>query len=424
MGTSLQPVRVEELLGQLHSPWFWRRWRAVRGLRQFPEPRVVEAVCSALDDPVWWVQRQAVVTLGELGGEQAVEALCRLLLAPSRDLPLRYEAAQALGRWGNERAVGPLCATLKARSPRLRRAAAEALGRLWERRAVSPLTATLREVRGLAHRLSAGPKTLQAEPALQRLQGQLRRAAQELVRSKGYAAEQTLNQQVRRALCAALKEPSLRVRNSVILALGSLGDAQTIEPLMKLYQAPEGNHHRVELRDALQRTIEQVAQAPTEGDLDPLLQVLSLRVAYVQEVARDGLLRLVEQLRQGEPEWATPPLVKMLGTPDDVLRLRVVQALARVGDHRALGPLETQLRLWSNVTAPEVKTAAAAALEAIRQRVGAHTGRELSRARPPREWPLSDAALSRAEPAPAEQRLTGTEEEATEQITLSPENEG
>ncbi|HIE50772.1 MAG TPA: hypothetical protein EYP85_03355, partial [Armatimonadetes bacterium] len=44
MGTSLQPVRVEELLGQLHSPWFWRRWRAVRGLRQFPEPRVVEAV--------------------------------------------------------------------------------------------------------------------------------------------------------------------------------------------------------------------------------------------------------------------------------------------------------------------------------------------------------------------------------------------
>lgn len=410
------PATVDELLEQVRSPWPVASWRAARALRSHRDERIVPALRQALRSPWGFVRREALDSLAEIGGEEAIDLLIQVL---QRGGGLRPRAARALGQCGDERAAWALCETLEGNySLSLRSAAAHALGQLWERRAVNPLTAACRDVQALARRLAAQEQCL-ATTSLARLLEVLPETIRELQGSEAYAQERELRQRVVEVLCREV-EASWSVKSTMeaIQALGSLGEAGALPTLKEaLAEKPESLPRRQAAVAAMARIVETLASAPELADLEPLLVAWHVPDKRLHEATRKALLNLILELQRAPSADATPRLLQLLGVHDSSLRLRAVQALGQVGDGRALGALEVETHLLSNVTAPEIKVAALEAIAAIESRIGRFSGRELSRAHQTASPGATDLSLSLAD-QPEE-----VEEELAEQLTEPVEEE-
>lgn len=141
------------------------------------------------------------------GAPDAVEPLIAVLTG-TIDEDTRKAAAWALGWYHDARAVGPLIAALKDMNQAVRNKAAEALGRIRDVRAVGPLSATLK-LSNQEH----GVFTVDATVATEAL-GDIGAPAVE-------------------ALIAALKGgDTYEKRSAAAKALGYIGDARAVEPLI------------------------------------------------------------------------------------------------------------------------------------------------------------------------------------------------
>jgi len=213
---------VEPLIGMLSDDHLWVRTGAVEALGEFGDKQAVEPLIRALGDEAQEVRKSAAEALGKIG-KPAVEPL--IVALGDEDERVRESAAEALGEIGDERAVEPLIKALRDEDESVREFAVGALGKIGDERAVEPLIEALgdkenrKDAAGALDKLGWVPET----------DGQ--RAAY-LIAGKDWESLVELGGGAVEHLIGALSE-GWRVRKDAVEALGNIGDARAVEPLIK-----------------------------------------------------------------------------------------------------------------------------------------------------------------------------------------------
>jgi HEAT repeat protein len=157
--------------------------------------------------------------------------------------------------------------------------------------------------------------------ALRAADGERRTAAAEALAALGPPAVP--------ALVVALRDPDAGVRAGAAYALGKIGDARAVEPIMALVEDRDPSLRSVaaralgRLRDS--RAVTALTRALEDGHVNVRLQAA-------------GSLREI-----GGPS-AVSPLIEALEDPDARVRLQAALALSTLGDGRAVEPLIQRLR--------------------------------------------------------------------------------
>jgi HEAT repeat protein len=173
---------------------------------------------ACIEDGDWHVRSDAARALGEVGDTRSVETLIRAL--EDRESSVRYYAAGALGKIGDARSVEPLIRALEDSGETFRSNAAEALGEIGDARSVEPLIAALDR-----WCYETGKKGF-AYTALCSEWG----ALHALVKLGSPAVE---------PLHLALSSGrSINLRTFAARALGQIGDARSVEPLIGALEDP------------------------------------------------------------------------------------------------------------------------------------------------------------------------------------------
>lgn len=335
------------------------------------DPSVVPVLAAALKDEDQGVRLAAAQTLGPRADRQAVEPLLTLL-ATERAEPLRTAAIDALGATGDPRAVEPVVGWLCREKTDLSQSAvlvaALSLRAVGDARAAGLLLSAL----------SARDPHARARAALALgvLDGSPKAVAL-LVKEHGPAwycrdapwpGQRISDPRIVPRLISALQEEDAEVLLNAAVALGMVGDAQAVEPLVALLK----RERNVRVREAVVGSLGMIGGAPAKAALVRATEDSSPRV----------LLRAVDALREVKDPRAFEALTGALGrlqspgpspagaaaaqddpaaSPERVHKA-ILEALAAGGDPRAVDTLVASLGHKS----PQVRESAAQALGALR----------------------------------------------------------
>ncbi len=294
--------------------------------------RATPALLNALDDPDANVRFHAIEALGRLRAAGAVEQLGQLLA--SGDFFLIFPALEALSRIGEARVASQVVPLLA--DPLLRAAAVTTLGAVGQTEVVEPLAALLDEPQAPVNEIAAAltavydrydsqfgegthiaDRTAQAisETGLTRLLDALPNAPAaslpDLARVVGWlegattarALAQILSQPAARRevvealvrhghhvtdlLITHLQDPDAETRQTVVLALGRIGDPTAVPALIKLLAFDS---------DLLVPTAGALAQIGDRRAFEPLLELLG----HPHAVVRQAVISAINSL--GHPE--------------------------------------------------------------------------------------------------------------------------
>jgi HEAT repeat protein len=203
---------IEPLIAALANENKDTRKAVVMALKQLGGVRIIELLIAVLVDKGQdqRVRQAAAETLGQMGDVRAVEPLMAALADQGTDIEVRGAAAAALGQLGDAQAIEPLIAALTDNSEAVRQAVVVALGRLGDTRAIEPLVAAL------THEVAPIWETVRE--ALEQLDRHWPQSA---------AAQAALP-----SLLAALADNNSEVRRAAAKALGQVGDARAVLPLV------------------------------------------------------------------------------------------------------------------------------------------------------------------------------------------------
>jgi HEAT repeat protein len=206
---------------------------AADALGQIGDPRAVEPLIAALKDLSGSTRGNIAQALGLIDDPRAVEPLIAALKEQNGGERLIVEA---LGHLGDPRAVEPLIAALYYDSVVVRSRAADALGKIGDSGAVEPLVATLTD-KDLALRdereTSAVFKAIGSiDPSRTAALNTMLDDQSGFVRTHAAAALGSIGDaRAVEPLVTALKDPQHLLRQVAADALGAIGDARAIEPL-------------------------------------------------------------------------------------------------------------------------------------------------------------------------------------------------
>ena len=213
----LGPAAVEPLLGLLTDEHRVMRALALEGLTQLQDARAFEPLARMACGDDAALRCAAVRGLGELGDVRALAPLLACL--HDQEPGVRAEAARALGKLGDTRAVAPLLDALRAPEPDMQYAAATALQQLPDPRAVAPLLALVKDSADAAVR---------------------RQAIWALANIHDAGSTSSPQARVTDTLLAALRDPDRQIRNTAMMALGTLRERRAVEPLLAIAKRPRG----------------------------------------------------------------------------------------------------------------------------------------------------------------------------------------
>ena len=191
----------------------------------------IDALVKALGyQKDWHIRSAAATALGQIGDIRAVEPLIAVLQQDEATIA-RESAAAALGQIGDARAVEPLIAMFKV--PAMTNTAAAALGQIGDARAVEPLTAALTEklgFRSIADALDGLGWTPDNGPT----------GAAYWVAKDEWDRCVEIGAPAVEVLIAVLKEGGPLSGGPAAEALGKIGDARAVEPLIAALREPRG----------------------------------------------------------------------------------------------------------------------------------------------------------------------------------------
>jgi HEAT repeat protein len=299
------------------------RMQAAEALGEIRDPKSVDPLIQALRDENWEVRRNAKEALGKMG-VPAVEPLIRALKDENKGV--RGKAAEALGNIGDPRAVEPLIQTLKEDSDPdgyVHICTIRALGKIGDRRAVEPIIQQFNE------RTTLWWKSEWAE-------------IQKWTKTK--RMREKIAEPMRHALETVIRR---NVQVSVAYALGEIGDAKAVEPLIQKLGDP--------LQD-IQKAAEEALAKIGKPAVDPLIKTLK----DANMLRRAGAARAIGHIRD---ERAVQPLIQALRDKNLGVQWNATEALGKMGVS-AVEPLIQALRDENY----DVRAGAAWALGEIRDR--------------------------------------------------------
>jgi HEAT repeat protein len=365
-----------------------RKW-AGDALQVAGDDRAVGPLIAALGDPKWLVRSNAMDALGEIADPRAVEAVSRRL--DSNDQFERGTAAECLGKIGDLASMGSLFKASDDGEETVRAHACAALSRIGGGGALQRVARAARSDTGYVRVYAARSlKEFGIQQAGEALRAALEdelwevrsAAAQSLARMKLPAANAVLDQ-------AALS-PDLRVRTVSLWALGRQVEDAGIGALCTALR----DRDDAKRRDAAKG----LSDIATDRTVDGLINATRDTNYFVRSSAADGLgktgaTRAIPALVRllDDPEWyvscqvpialgkiggldATQALLTRLRTGlDDLVRARIVDALATIAVKAGVDPLRAALRDQD----PNVRRAASEALAKVaRQMFEAQLERE------------------------------------------------
>jgi HEAT repeat protein len=327
------------------------RRRAADALGSIGDVRAVQPLSAALKDADSYVPERAACALGKIGDIRAVHPLIAALADPHPQT--QSAAAAALAKMGAP-AVEPLIGALASEDREVRCWVADALGKMADTRAVEALVAVLRDPDSEVRRRAAGALAKMADPravgplvaALSDASGGVRLAAADALSSLGWkpdrgeaggaywVARQNWGRCARigaRAvmpLIGALSgtdSADYMVRIWATEALGKIGDARAVEPLIAAL--PDGT---AGLSGYVADALGEIGDARA---VDPLISQLG---AFSAHHAAEALCRI------GPP--AVAPLIGALRGEESAVRRLAAESLGKIGDARAVEPLIAALR--------------------------------------------------------------------------------
>ena len=181
----------------------------------------------------------------------------------------------------------------------------------------------------------------------------------------------------------AKPDPSRHVRGAVAVALGRIGDARALDPLVACLQGDRREEVRGDCARGLGLLADERAVGPlleaVDGDAVPIVQsrVVDALGAFDDAEATEALIallsakdkvhlriRAIRALGSSRAEAAVGPLLAVLQAPRDELeRAQTVEALGRLGSSDARAPLNT---LLAESDDPQLRLRIVIALAAIR----------------------------------------------------------
>jgi HEAT repeat protein len=304
----------------------------------------IAGLIKALKFPEAEIHAQAAEALAEIGDASAVEALCSLL---DDHTVSRRSVILGLGRIGDARAVGPLLAEIPEWGKwDLHGYALQALGQIGDSRAMEVLMAGLHTYESQIHDNARLGLAAMKEKALPALLPALRDAevwheAAALVEpysaalapedrawwlaAKGdFAGALGTGSLALEPLVTALHDRNPNIYAAAAPALGRLGNARAVEPLVEHLRK---NAHGA--KEALRGfgAAATPALLPHLGDPER-----SMRISVVEALGQTG-----------DPE-AVPALITALDDPEESVGYFAALALGELGDARAVDPLVHALR--------------------------------------------------------------------------------
>jgi HEAT repeat protein len=283
------------------------------------------------------VRLQAALILGRSGGEAAIGPLGDCL-SDDPEYPVRAACALALGNVNDIHAIEPLVARLEDPEELVRNESRTALFRYTRPEAIPYLQAARERgsarVRLVLVELAAKINDPQAGMVLAELMGD----PDEKVRDQSSAVLKTMDSpQVTALLFKALEHPNYRVKAQAARLMGERKQVQAVDRLVELASSP------------LEAVEVQVAARQALGEMRLLLDVNKLSAQ-----ARDGSLEKKDRARAltllstiGGPD-ARQACQDVLNEGDESMRISAAQALADMGDPRALPALRDALGKASN----------------------------------------------------------------------------
>jgi HEAT repeat protein len=223
------------LLGLLQDPDGHVRATVVEALGRMGETRIVEPIADyLLHDSCWDVRKLSVEALGRIKHDRATQLLW--LALKDQDHDVRQSAAQALGHIPDPRSIGPLVLALKDENSSVRQAAKGSLrqiDRQWE--------------------LSAGAQSVipELEASLNDKEYWIAQSAADTLAKINDMRQRHLDtsfltnpvqERLRQAvaiLVETLRDADRDFRQAAVEALGRIGDASTIHPLVSALDDPD-----------------------------------------------------------------------------------------------------------------------------------------------------------------------------------------
>ncbi|WP_405726746.1 HEAT repeat domain-containing protein [Streptomyces sp. NBC_00028] len=334
-------------------------------------PQTVGPVVQASRHQRADVRREASLLLARLDGSLAMDSLLGVLT--NEDGAAHGDVIQALGTLGDPRAVEPLLAILTTPDATTNHAVATALGELGDPRAVQPLLDALPHTSGEVHTAVVDALASLGDPrAVEPLLAILTTPDATTNHAVATALGELGDPRAVEPLLDALPHSGRAARSAVVTALGNLRDPRALEPLLGILTPARGGVDPVvaqalgllgdsravqPLLDALPHASGAPAKAVVEAlgrlgnrrAVEPLLS--ALRVAAAASPRDDDLLvHLVEALAGiGDPR-ALQPLSELEADPYSRLRFRVFTARMELGDTRARAALEEAMTHSSEMT--------------------------------------------------------------------------
>ncbi|MFC1596929.1 HEAT repeat domain-containing protein [Planctomycetota bacterium] len=366
---------VEPLIERLDDSDSDVRREACDALGQLGDARAVEPLVERLEDEDWSVRETACQTLGRLGDARAVPPLIGRLIDTGgeryrNERAVARAACSALGQLGDIRGVGPLIERLDDSDSGVRQAALEALEQLGEGRMAK---AYLGLLQGNAKAIEESQRLVQegdprpVDLMIARLQsaewnvrcaacetlGQLgdARAVQSLIgrladtggerygiRRSRLRPQHTASRKIGRYTGSRATDRAVErygdrraVAQAACVALGRLGDAQAVQPLIQRLEDFDA--------DICRAACEALGLLGDPSAVQPLVE----RLAATGGSSYGGIApRICESLRQlGQQPFAEAMLSTVKGKTDNA---KLLAELASAGDLRAMDTLAE----WSN----------------------------------------------------------------------------
>jgi HEAT repeat protein len=357
---------IPDLLRALEGSNATARANAARSLGELGSGGkiAVSALLKALNDDSESVRKLALEALRKIGAPDKGDVPLLVTALKDRNAEVRRYAAGALGQVGPgaRSAVAPLLAALKDADGGVRQSAARALGKMGpdakervQRALVEALGDDDPDVRGAAAEgLASLPLDAGDVPALLKL---LKNADSE-VRAQAARSLGKVGPEARDAVSAlvqALQDRNGRVRQSALEGLAGIGpDAKdSVSDVVKALKDPTK-----EVRRAAANALGKIGPAAAHEAAPALAGLLGGADKDDQVAALAALPGLKPTGRDGKDVYAKA--VALFDDPDEQLRQKAVDALARVGK-AAVPALENAL----GNTSKEVRLRAAQALGEI-----------------------------------------------------------
>lgn len=279
------------------------RLRAVQELGLSKKPRAVRALIAALKDQEALVRYKAIDSLANIG-VAAIDPLFTTLNEP--DPNVRKASVQALAKIRDKRAIEPLIAALKDSYHIIREEAVEALEKIDDPRVVEPLIAALSDSEERVRRQAAQALSERADI----------RALDPLIK--------VLDDQTDFSRGVRLYREA--IAKAVARALGKIGDARAVEPLVRLLKSGVSKQEAAE-------ALGKIADAQAA---EALVTALNDKDSNVRMTITHALVKI--------GAGAVEPLLAALKQDNVTLTKAAANALAKIGDRRAIEPLIPFLR--------------------------------------------------------------------------------